>query len=257
MSHYDKTNIGGSGEVFLTTHWSLIDGVGKGKDRDRALVGLLLERYWKPVYCFLRYKGYSNEDAKDLTQAFFHEVVLNRNLISRADASQGHFRTFLLHALDQFLIDIHRKKVARKRIPKKKLVSLELMDPPPLSSITAQDSAEDSFNYSWKSSLIDQALTTTRKDCHERGLQVHWSVFEERVLQPIFENHEAPSMKEICERHGIDSESVASNMLVTVKRRFKAALRTSLSKTVLAQGDVDGELRDLLSLFGSNAQEKD
>jgi RNA polymerase sigma-70 factor (ECF subfamily) len=257
MAHYDKTKMGGEGEAFLTTHWSLIDGVGQGKDRDRALVGLLLERYWKPVYCFLRYKGYANEEAKDLTQAFFYEVVLNRNLTSRADASQGHFRTFLLHALDQFLIDNQRKEDARKRIPKKKLISLEMIDPPAFASITSQGSAEDCFNYSWKSSLIDQALAATRKGCYEKGLQVHWSVFEERVLKPILENQEALSMKEVCMRFGIDSESIASNMLVTVKRRFKAALRRSLGLTVLAQGDVDGELRDLLSLFGPPTQEKE
>jgi len=248
--------MGGTGDAFLTTHWSLIDGVGKGEDKDRVLVGLLLERYWKPVYCFLRHKGYANEEAKDLTQAFFHEVVLNRNLISRADSSQGHFRTFLLHALGQFLIDIHRKKNVRKRIPEKKVVSLELMDPPALSSIATQGSAEDCFNYSWKSSLIDQALATTRKGCYEKGLQVHWSVFVERILKPILENRVAPSIKEICVRFGIDSETVASNMLVTVKRRFKAALRTSIGKTVLAQGDVDGELQELLNLFGRGAQEK-
>ena len=38
------------------------------------------------------------EDTKDLTQGFFHEVVLDRNLIQRADQVKGRFRSFLLHA---------------------------------------------------------------------------------------------------------------------------------------------------------------
>ena len=72
MEYDDRTTMGGAGETFLTTHWSLIEHVQRHEDRDRALIGLLLQRYWKPVYCYLRRRGYENEQAKDLTQAFFH-----------------------------------------------------------------------------------------------------------------------------------------------------------------------------------------
>jgi hypothetical protein len=44
-------------------------------------------------------------------------------------------------------------------------------------------------------------------------------------------------------------------MLVTVKRRFREALRKNLRLTVLSEGDVDGELHEMLSLFGKSAQE--
>ena len=57
MGRRDQTDMGGEREVFLTTHWSLIDGIKKHQDKDRVLIGLLLERYWKPVYCYLRRKG--------------------------------------------------------------------------------------------------------------------------------------------------------------------------------------------------------
>ena len=80
MGYQDQTDIGGVRDAFFTTHWSLIEGVKKHQDRDQVLIGLLIERYWKPVYCYLRRKGYQNEQAKDLTQSFFHEVVLNRRL---------------------------------------------------------------------------------------------------------------------------------------------------------------------------------
>jgi hypothetical protein len=75
------------------------------------------------------------------------------------------------------------------------------------------------------------------------------------VLQPLRQNSEAPSMREIRTRYDIESESVASNMLVTVKRRFREALRKNLRLTVLSEEDVDGELREMLSLFGKSAQE--
>jgi len=256
MRYSDQTNMGGAGGAFLTTQWSLIDGVNKGQDGERTLISLLLHRYWKPVYCFLRHKGYANEVAKDLTQEFFHEVVLNRSLVSRADPAQGRFRSFLLHALDQFLIDCLRKESAKKRIPKEKLVSLEFTEDLVLPQTVAQGSPEDSFNYTWKSSILDQTLEIVHAGCVEQGLGIHWHIFEERVLQPIFQNKAASSMKEICHRYGIASESLASNMLVTVKRRFRAVLRRTLRDTVRSEGDVDGELKEMLSLFSPGAQDQ-
>lgn len=92
MRPHDYTDMGGTGEVFLTTHWSLIEDIKSKEDRNEALISLLLERYWKPVYCYLRQKGHNNEQAKDLTQDFFHEVVLNRNLLGRAEQCKGRFR---------------------------------------------------------------------------------------------------------------------------------------------------------------------
>ena len=89
MAYRDRTDMGGERETFVTTHWSLIGEVKEHEDKDRVLIGLLLKRYWKPIYCYLRRKGYGNEQAKDLTQGFFHEVVLRRHLVDRADQSRG------------------------------------------------------------------------------------------------------------------------------------------------------------------------
>jgi RNA polymerase sigma-70 factor (ECF subfamily) len=255
MRHRDQTDMGGPTGDFLTTHWSLIDGATQNQDKDRALVAVLLQRYWKPVYCYLRRKGLQNEEAKDLTQGFFHEVVLNRGLLQRADPAQGRFRTFLLHALDQFLIDQRRKETAKKRIPEDKIIPLDITHLPELPEAALHGSDADCFTYVWKTTLIDQTLSEVSTACREQGLQTHWSVFETRVLQPLRYNAEAPSMREICTRYDIENESIASNMLVTVKRRFRAALRKNLRLTVLSEGDVDGELHEMLSLFGKGAQE--
>jgi hypothetical protein len=61
-------------------------------------------------------------------------------------------------------------------------------------------------------------------------------------------------MKAIGARYGVASESRAFNMLLTVKRRFRAALRRNLANTVLNKEDVDQEWRDLLIFLGESAQ---
>ena len=127
MSPKDQTDMGGLRQSFLTTHWSLIEGIQQHEDQDRTLISLLLERYWKPVYLYLRRTGCENEQAKDLTQGFFHEIVLGRRLIQKADPSKGRFRAFLLHALKQYLIDTKRRQSIQANIPPDKLVSLEAL----------------------------------------------------------------------------------------------------------------------------------
>jgi RNA polymerase sigma-70 factor (ECF subfamily) len=145
--------MGGAREAFLTTHWTLIQEIKSGEDKDRALIGLMLERYWKPIYCYLRRKAYDNESAKDLTQGFLHEVVLNRNLIHKADRSRGRFRSLLLTALNRYLVNMKEGETARTRIPPEKLVSLEVVEPAELDTMT-ESSPDDFYHYVWLSALI-------------------------------------------------------------------------------------------------------
>ena len=186
MKGDDYTSMGGTGQAFLTTHWSLIEDVSSSDlDKNRALLGLLLSKYWKPVYCYLRRKGYDNEKAKDLTQEFFYEAVFGRGLIHKADESKGRFRSFLLIALNRFLINIKNKETAQKRIPKDKLVSLDMIDSLELPQTISTLGPEDSFNYAWVSSLLEDILEEVEAKCHADGKSVHWQVFCDRVMQPI------------------------------------------------------------------------
>jgi len=254
MKHKDQTDMGGLRESFLTTHWSLIENIQQETDKDRSLIGLLLERYWKPVYCYLRRKGYPNEDAKDLTQGFFHEIVLNCRLVDRADSSKGRFRSFLLHALDQFLIDRMRRESTQSHIPKEKLVPFDIADPPELPDTIIEGSPEDCFVYTWKSELLERTLSQVQADCQQQGMETHWCLFREKVLEPTLNLKESEPMKAIAARYGITSESTAFNMLLTVKRRFKTTLRTNLRITVLSDDDVDQEWQEMLNFFGKTKQ---
>ena len=254
MKHKDQTDMGGLRESFLTTHWSLIENIQQETDKDRSLIGLLLERYWKPVYCYLRRKGYPNEDAKDLTQGFFHEIVLNCRLVDRADSSKERFRSFLLHALDQFLIDRMRRESTQSHIPKEKLVPFDIADPPELPDTIIEGSPEDCFVYTWKSELLERTLSQVQADCQQQGMETHWCLFREKVLEPTLNLKESEPMKAIAARYGITSESTAFNMLLTVKRRFKTTLRTNLRITVLSDDDVDQEWQEMLNFFGKTKQ---
>jgi len=247
MRSEDKTDMGGIQEAFLTTHWSLVDNIDKAEDADKndALIEILLRRYWKPVYCYLRRKGHGNEQAKDLTQGFFHEVVLGRQLIQRADRSKGRFRSYLMAALSNYISAVHTAETAQKRIPKGKLVALDMTDPPDICRVVGDCTPEESFDYAWVSALLEQVLEDVETACYEEDKTVHWRVFRERVLAPITDGVDPASLAEICHKYDIKSPRVASNMIVTVKRRFQTILRKHLSQTVTGDGQIENELAEI------------
>ena len=251
---HDQTDMGGTGEVFLTTHWSLIEDIKSKDDKDRALMDLLLNRYWKPVYCYLRHKGYVNEDAKDLTQGFFHEVVLNRNLVQRADQCKGRFRSFLLHALNQYLVNVQTAEHAKKRIPADKLVPLDMIDPAEVPQAISNLSPDDAYNYAWLSALLDEILSEVETKCCQDGMEIHWNIFHDRVVQCVLENVDSPSLVDICEKYGIEDEKKASNMNITVKRRFQAALMQYVRNTVTSETEVTEELEEIMQFLPESAQ---
>ena len=255
MSEHDRTDIGGFCQTFLTTHWSLIRDIQAGDTRHKALIGLLIDRYWKPVYCYLRRKGYDNEQAKDLTQGFFHRVVLERGLAQRADPSKGRFRTFLLHALNQYLINENAKQTAGKRIPTDRLVPLDVLDAPVVPAGVLEANPEDSYNYAWMSALMDQVLETVRIGCCDEGLETHWHLFNERFVQPILNGLDPLPLAEVSARYGIADPRQASNMIVTVKRRFRSALREHVRTTVITDEQVDEELAEILRFLPEIAQD--
>jgi DNA-directed RNA polymerase specialized sigma24 family protein len=255
MRSDDRTDMGGMHEAFLTTHWSLIDDIQAGYDKDRALIKLLLQRYWKPVYCYLRRKGFNNEDAKDLTQGFFHEVVLNRQLVHRSDQAKGRFRSFLLHALNQYVLNQRAKQKATIRIPQDKLVSLESIAPSELPEDMSICEPDASYHYAWVSALLDQVLAAVKQSCSEEGLQTHWELFHARIVEPILTGAPAPPLSEVCARLGVEDTRRASNMIITVKRRFRETLRKSIRNTVISTDQVDEELDEIIQYLPKSAQD--
>ena len=182
-------------------------------------------------------------------------MVLNRRLIERADTSKGRFRSLLLHALNQYIVDKHRKETAQKRIPKDKLVPLEVADVSGLTEMTCQLDAEQSFNYAWKAELLERVLSEVRGNYLNRGMDTHWHVFRDRVLKPIMEDQKGPSLSQLCEQYDIADETTASNMLKTVKRLFKSTLHKHIRQTVNSGEAVEDELREVFKFFEKKSTE--
>ena len=247
--------MGGAGRSFQTTHWTAIEKARSDNDLEKeVLLAELLRAYWKPVYCYLRHKGRRNEEAKDLTQGFFQEVVLGRKLIQKADRTEGRFRTLLLRSLDRYLISVHRKETARKRIPRDSLVSLGDSTIDKLPEAVDNLNSEDVFQYTWVCEFLDRIIEDVEAQCRQRGMAVHWDLFFERVLQPILTSTQPPSLESLCRKHGIDATTKASNMIFAVKRRFQAAAKRLLRQSVASEDQTDKEMSELVRFLTKGRQ---
>jgi DNA-directed RNA polymerase specialized sigma24 family protein len=112
---------------FPTTSWSVIRAA---QDRDDpacvAAMNRCMAAYWRPVFYFLRAKGYPLHLAEDLTQEFFLRFY-QRNWIEPADPQRGRFRTFLLTILTRFLADQGPERAPRQKVFDERLVSVSVL----------------------------------------------------------------------------------------------------------------------------------
>ena len=107
----------GQPRQFATTRWSLILSAANSQSEEQKARDALEELcriYWRPVFVFVCRRGYSMEDAQDLTQDFFVKI-LERNWLQHADANRGRFRSLLLTSLQNSLVKAAEKAHTRKR----------------------------------------------------------------------------------------------------------------------------------------------
>ena len=248
----ENTQMGGKNEAFCTTQWTQIfDARTLDPDRQQQTVDAVVEHYWKPVYCYLRRKGFDNDKTKDLTQGFFHEVVLGRDLVTRADRAKGKFRTFLLTALDRYIVSDHRGQTAMKRTPSEGLVALENVDSVNIPDRVGAATPDQVFAYAWATDLLDAVLAEVKAYFCDGGKTMHWDIFHATVVQPCLESVDPPPLSETCERFGLDGKLKACNMAITVKRRFQRVLWAHVRAVVDSDDDVEAEITELMEIFSA------
>src|SRR5438132_1199138 len=100
---------------FQSTHWSIVLRAGGADDSDaRDALAFLCQRYWYPLYAFVRKKGIDRAQAEDVTQGFFARLI-EKQVLEQATPARGRFRSFLLAALRNFLSNEWDQAQAQKR----------------------------------------------------------------------------------------------------------------------------------------------
>lgn len=246
--------MGGMESKLPETRWSLILGARtQNQTRRHLAMENLTIAYWKPIYCYLRRRGYPNEEAKDLTQEFFHKFIMVGKLLETADKKVGCFRQLLITTLKRFISNVERDKKRKKRSPKEGVIPLASLELSNLDVPALETTADQAFDYAWITNLLDQTLVETKRQCYESDQQIHWQVFHRKVLAPILDGAPDISMEEIRQKYKLKDANQANSRIVTVKRRFGRILMHRLRDLTGSDESAETEFNEIMQFLSENS----
>lgn len=219
-------------------------GTGAG----RAALEELCRIYWRPLYGFARRTGLSAHDAEDLTQGFF-EYLLFHNTISRADASRGRFRTFLLTSFRNFHSHQRAHDRSQKRGGGHILISLDALREAEAACVeeaVSTESPERIYDRRWAASMLAEALASVRREYTAIGKA---ELFEQ-LKGVLWGGRGEIGYAEIASRLG-STEGAIKVAVHRLRRRFREKLRAEVAMTVDDPAKIDDELHHLLAAIGT------
>ncbi len=227
---------------FLTTHWSLILAAGPN-DSEAATRAWeqLAQTYWYPVYGHVRRHVASPPEAQDIVQDFF-AMLLRRQALGTVGPEKGRFRTFLLTALKNFLIDRAAHTNALKRGGGSDLVSFDAMEAEERFRHEPRDpdSPDREFDRRWAAALVESCLVQLREEQVAGGRVEQFEALREFLGREVEDGEYAA----VAERLGITPNTVAATV-----RRLRLRLRElaldATRRTTATLADCEDELRQL------------
>ena len=228
---------------FSTTRWSVVLAAGQtGDTGSKMAMEELCRIYWYPLYAYVRRRGYSKEDAEDLTQAFLARLF-SKNLLGGLSPELGRFRSFLLASLKNFLANEWDKTQRQKRGGGMIIL--------PLACETAEQRYRDEpANHLGPDKLYDRLWAIT---------------LLERVLQKLEEANACnPSFAALkpfltVARQEMDYPSVAAELGMSegavrvavhrLRKQYREFLRAEIAETLAEPEQLDDELHALFAAF--------
>lgn len=240
-----EETFGAGGNVnFEQTRWSRIVGAAESGAPDQGEhLSVLCNVYWRPVYGYIRSRGFSAHDAEDLTQDFLAQVITGK-ILKVADPLKGRFRTFLLKCCKNFLLNVLKRNNALKRGGGVSVVSLNLTmeegsayDPADAEAV----SPDEVFDRQWALALLQRVLDQLGEKYERDGKGAQFEALRGALTGDSLDK----SYAEI----GEDLDMSETNVKVAVHRmrqRYRDFIRKEIAATVGSTGDVEDELAILL-----------
>jgi RNA polymerase sigma factor (sigma-70 family) len=247
----------GQPREFVTTRWSVILSAarfGNEEQKARDALAELCRTYWRPIFSFVRGRGYSIEDAQDLTQDFF-VTILKNDWLQHADRNRGRFRSLLLRSLQNFLINAAERNHTRKRGGDVEFVSWHDWIAEGPSDLFFPAAALESlpperlFDLTWAAIVVEHALQRLREECESKG-----KLWLFQTLSPhLTDERDEVSYAELSAALGI-GETVVKKQLHNMRQRYRTLLRAEVAQTVENPADIDDEIRYLCASLATGTR---
>jgi DNA-directed RNA polymerase specialized sigma24 family protein len=231
-------------KYFPKTSWTLIAEARAPNPSARAAKEEFARRYARPVREYIAAVTGDHQEAEELTQGFFADIVVPGRLLARLDSSKGSFRPYLKQAVRNYVISGIRARHRKKR------EAFEDVRPDQWSDVgwerlnlQAQTSPDVAFHQAWVRALLAEAMSRVKSICEQRGQVEHLNLFLGRYLS---DSSEPPSWRELGAAFGLE-EKIARSRSDTVARHFRIVLRQMLREELSSEESIDQEIATLLA----------
>lgn len=227
---------------FATTRWSVVMQLAAtdSPDANTALTELA-QRYWYPVYAYVRRCGHVPPIAEEITRSFLRFLVTQFH-DATARPPQGHFRRFLLIELNRFLGDDWRDAVAETE-------DGGLVAPSDLETRNQRDNADaDSPEAAYQRSFALEVLARALRRLHAEAKQTgHQAMFD--ALNPYLTKDPGAGEYQLMSTQLTVPPLALVVALKRLRQRFRELAGQELSDTVTSAEDLASEQAALLTVL--------
>jgi RNA polymerase sigma-70 factor (ECF subfamily) len=238
-----------TGDVFATTHWTVVLAAGRGNSR-QADIALeeLCRTYWYPLYAYVRRQGHSRPDAEDLTQAFFTRL-LEKSYLEGIRSDKGKFRAFLLVALKRFLANEWDRAHRQKRGGGNQPLSLDWQAADERYQIDPADnlSPDKLYDRVWAVAVLERVITRLRDENSAEG---NAKLFGQLKSFLMLGKSEIPYAQAAASLEL--TEGAVRVAVHRLRRRYRELLRDEISQTLSDPAQADEEMQALFSALAES-----
>lgn len=228
---------------FATTRWSMVMNLAAIESPDaRRALGELAQRYWYPVYAYVRRCGHAPDIAQDITLSFLqrllHDVCLNPG-----QRTPALYRRYLLDRLHAYLAGDWTETVQVEPF------AGQLQAPADLEARYQSDhvhtrSPEETYQRGFALEVLHRAFRRLRSEAAQTG---HLDMYQ--VLQRYLARDPGPGEYELIARQ-LGSRTLALVLaLKRLRQRFQELAAEELADTVGSADDLAAEQDALLGVL--------
>ena len=227
-------------DSFLTTRWTRVCLAKEASEDGRRALADLCAAYYEPVVVFLGCKLRDAAAARELSHAFF-EQMLGGGRIQSADQSRGRFRSYLLGAVKHFVANERQAETRKKRGGGIEAATLEEAEAVPDAGL----SPDAAFERQWALTVLARAMKNLEGECAAGGRTDFFQAVKPLLTGDAHHGGQA----EVAEACGMNI--AALRMAVhRLRRKLRNLVKAEIADTLDNPALVQEEMQALFAALG-------
>lgn len=208
-----------------------------GDAAGQAALEELCRRYWPAVRDTLLARRFPPEEAEDICQDFFSNL-LTAGMWHQADRAKGRFRSYLMGALDRTLTQRHRHASRLKRGGGLPDVPLEEAPEP----IVAED--ELRFDRAWAERVLEMALDALEQEMTQNDRGTEFS-----ALVGFLGSSAGEASSQLAASQLEISPGALKTKVFRLRQRFRESILAEIARTVETLHEAEQEMAHLFEVI--------